>query len=100
LNGNGETLREPERSMATDASIRTALEKLRREAQGGTMATDKLRDTLADWDALRHAQEVMRTDGVGFDVILTRRALVLERMVEAVRAVVAHDTNCSGQRRS
>jgi hypothetical protein len=57
-------------------------------------SNQQLRDLLTEWDGLKYANEVMRTDGIGFDVILTRRALVMERIIETARAVVAVETGC------
>lgn len=52
------------------------------------MTNERLRKLLAELDGLKGCAGVMRTDGIGFDGVLTKRALVLEQIVEAARAVV------------
>lgn len=54
--------------------------------------TSNLKNALAEWDRLRHAREVMHVDGIGFDVVLTRRALAMERIIEAARATLSVET--------
>jgi hypothetical protein len=62
-------------------------------ADGPAALTLNLRTALEEFDKLRHATEVMRPEGIGFDVVLTRRALAMECLIESARSAVAHEAS-------